>query len=60
MNAPSTELELLAAGEWARQLVLSAGGMPETAYLVAAEWVKGLRALSEQRRLIATCEDWDL
>ncbi len=60
MNAPSTEPELLAAGEWARQLVLSAGGQPETAYLVAAEWVRGLRLLAEQRRLVATCEDWDL
>lgn len=47
---PRTEAELKTQGEWARQLVLGAGGQPETAYAVAAEWVRGLRRLMEGRR----------
>lgn len=43
MRLPNNESELLEAGEWAKQLVLSAGGRPETAFAVASAWVRGLR-----------------
>jgi hypothetical protein len=49
VTPPCNEQELLWWGEWTKQLVLAAGGMPETAYLVAYEWVKGLRKLMESK-----------
>lgn len=52
-----TEAELLAAGEWAKQLILSVGGQPETAFKVAAVWVEGIRAIEDKK---AASQDWEL
>ena len=56
MRRPTNDAELLEAGEWAKQLVLSAGGQPETAFKVATAWMEGLRALMPQPGE----QDWEL
>ena len=56
MRLPENEIELTAAGEWVKQLVLAVGGSPETAFACSYEWTKGLRALMNKFQ----GEDWEL
>lgn len=60
IKLPRTEAELLEAGEWVKRLVLAYGAEPETAFMVAAAWVAGLREIMEKEVELHENYAWDM